>query len=147
MHDQDLAELAANAMFERDPASRALGMRVVEVKPGYARMTMAVRPEMINGHQCCHGGYIFMLADSALAFAANSRNQAAVAAGASIDFLVPVRTGDVLSAEASEQTASGRTGIIDVRVTNATGELVALMRGRSHRLGRPVTEPDTKETE
>jgi acyl-CoA thioesterase len=147
MNEQALAELATNGMFQRDRASRALGMHLVEVKPGYARMSMTVRPEMINGHGCCHGGYIFMLADSALAFAANSRNGAALAAGASIEFLAPVAQGEVLTAEASEQASTRKTAIVDVRVSNGAGELVALLRGRAHRLNASVTPIESEETE
>jgi acyl-CoA thioesterase len=144
MDEEALARQAAQAMFERDPASRALGMRLDEVRPGYARMSMAVRPDMINGHRCCHGGFIFMLADSALAFAANARNQAAVAAGAAIDFLAQALEGEVLTAEASEQGGGGRSAIIDVRVTDAAGKLVALMRGRAHRLNKPVIDKESE---
>ena len=73
---QALAELAGKTMYERDPASQALGMKLDEIRPGYARMSMAVRGDMLNGHQTCHGGYIFMLADSAFAFACNSQTSA-----------------------------------------------------------------------
>ena len=77
---QQLAELAGKTMFERDPASQRLGMTLDQIRPGYARMSMRVREDMLNGHGTCHGGYIFMLADSAFAFACNSHNQRAVAA-------------------------------------------------------------------
>ena len=137
-NEQMLAERAGRAMFERDAASRALGMQLVGINPGQARMTMPVRADMLNGHRCCHGGYIFMLADSAFAFACNARNQATLAAGASIDYLVPVEEGELLTAEASEQVLQGKTGFYDVRVTNRAGQLVALMRGRSHRIGGEV---------
>ncbi|TLY60876.1 MAG: hotdog fold thioesterase, partial [Gammaproteobacteria bacterium] len=84
---QLLAERAAQALFERDQASQVLGMRLVEVRPGYARMVMRVRADMMNGHATCHGGLIFALADSAFAFSCNSHNESTVAAAASIDFL------------------------------------------------------------
>ena len=133
-----LAELAGRTMFERDPASQALGMRLSEIRPGYARMTMPVRADMLNGHQSCHGGYIFMLADSAFAFACNSHNLVTVGAGCSIDYLAPGRAGDVLVAEAREQALAGKSGIYDVRVSNQEGRLVALFRGRSHRVAGTV---------
>jgi acyl-CoA thioesterase len=131
---QALAELAGTTMYERDPASQALGMRLAEIRPGYARMTMTVRADMLNGHQTCHGGYIFMLADSAFAFACNSHNVNTVGAGCTIDYLAPGRAGDVLTAEAVEQAVSGKTGVYDVAVTNAEGRTVALLRGKSHRV-------------
>jgi len=132
---QALAELAGRTMYERDPASQALGMELAQIRPGYARMTMAVRQDMLNGHQTCHGGYIFMLADSAFAFACNSHNHNTVGAGCTIDYLAPGRLGDVLVAEAVEQALSGKTGVYDVNVSNQDGRTVALLRGKSHRIG------------
>jgi acyl-CoA thioesterase len=130
-----LAELAGKTMFERDPASQALGMLLAEIRPGYARMTMPVRHDMLNGHQTCHGGYIFMLADSAFAFACNSHNHVTVGAGCSIEYLAPGREGDLLTAEAVEQALASKTGVYDVKVTNQEGRTVALLRGKSHRIG------------
>ena len=137
---QALAELAGKTMFERDPASQALGMQLAAIGPGHARMTMTVRQDMLNGHQICHGGYIFMLADSAFAFACNSHNQATVGAGCNIEFLAPGRLGDVLTAEAVEQTLAGKTGVYDVKVSNQEGRTLALLRGKSHRIGGLVAE-------
>ena len=131
---QALAELAGKTMFERDPASQALGMQLAEFGPGYARMTMAVRQDMLNGHQSCHGGYIFMLADTAFAFACNSHNHNTVGAGCTIDYLAPGHAGDLLTAEAVEQALAGKTGVYDVKVSNQEGRTVALMRGKSHRV-------------
>lgn len=130
-----LAELAGSTMFERDPASQAMGMQLAEIRPGYARMTMAVRQDMLNGHQTCHGGYVFMVADSAFAFACNSHNHVTVGAGCTIEYLAPGRLGDVLTAEAVEQALSGKIGVYDVKVSNQDGRTVALMRGKSHRIG------------
>ncbi|UUZ46968.1 hydroxyphenylacetyl-CoA thioesterase PaaI [Massilia sp. B-10] len=121
-------------MYERDSASQALGMLLAEIRPGFARMTMPVRQDMLNGHQTCHGGFIFMLADSAFAFACNSHNQNTVGAGCTIDYLAPGRLGDLLTAEAVEQALSGKTGVYDVKVTNQEGRTVALLRGKSHRV-------------
>ncbi|MCE3603252.1 hydroxyphenylacetyl-CoA thioesterase PaaI [Massilia sp. P8910] len=137
---QALAELAGKTMFERDPASQALGMLLADIRPGYARMTMPVRFDMLNGHQTCHGGYIFMLADSAFAFACNSHNLNTVGAGCTIDYLAPGREGDHLTAEATEQALAGKTGIYDVTVTNQDGRTVALLRGKSHRVAGNVAE-------
>lgn len=138
---QELAELAARAMYEKDPATQALGIRLVEVGPGRARMSMRVRADMLNGHQTCHGGFIFSLADSTFAFACNSRNQATVASGCTIDFLAPGFEGDVLTADASEASLAGRTGVYDILVTNQEGRRIALFRGRSYRIkGQVVGE-------
>ncbi|MDQ1812651.1 hydroxyphenylacetyl-CoA thioesterase PaaI [Massilia sp. CCM 9210] len=137
---QALAELAGKTMFGRDPASQALGMLLAEIRPGYARMTMPVRFDMLNGHQSCHGGYIFMLADSAFAFASNSHNLNTVGAGCTIDYLAPGREGDLLTAEAIEQALAGKTGVYDIKVTNQDGRTVALFRGKSHRVAGNVAE-------
>jgi acyl-CoA thioesterase len=142
MHNnpQALAELAGKTMYDRDPASQALGMLLAEIRPGYARMTMPVRADMLNGHQTCHGGYIFMLADSAFAFACNSHNHNTVGAGCTIDYLAPGREGDVLTAEATEQALAGKTGVYDIRVQNQEGRTIALFRGKSHRVAGMVAE-------
>ena len=137
---QKLAELAGKTMYENDPASQALGMVLAAIRPGYARMTMTVRADMLNGHRTCHGGYIFMLADSAFAFACNSHNFNTVGAGCTIDYLAPGREGDVLTAEAVEQALAGKTGVYDIAVTNAEGRTVALFRGKSHRIPGLVAE-------
>lgn len=127
----DLAQAVADAMYRADACSRALGFELLEVRAGYARMRMTVRPDFLNGHSICHGGLIFTLADSAFAFACNSRNVNTVASGCAIEFLRPVHGGEVLTAEAVEQTLSGRNGIYDIRVTNHGGETVAMFRGKS----------------
>lgn len=137
---QALAELAGKTMYANDPTSQALGMQLAEIRPGYARMTMTVRPDMLNGHRTCHGGYIFMLADSAFAFACNSHNFNTVGAGCTIDYLAPGRAGDVLRAEAVEQALSGKTGVYDIAVTNQEGRTIALFRGKSHRIPGHVAE-------
>ena len=138
---QALAERVRDGMFERDQAARGLGMAFVDVGPGRSTMTMAVREDMLNGFRICHGGFITTLADTAFAYACNSGNEMTVASGISVDFMAPGRPGDVLSAEAREVSASGRTGVYDITVTNQTGELIAVMRGKSYRMkGRPVVE-------
>ena len=140
MDPQALAELAGKTMYERDPASQALGITLAEIRPGYARMSMPVRADMLNGHGTCHGGYIFMLADSAFAFACNSHNFTTVGAGCTIDYLSPGREGDVLVAEAVEQALSGKTGVYDVVVSNQEGRTLALFRGKSHRVSGMVAD-------
>lgn len=134
-----LARAAGAAMYARDHASLALGIYMSEIRPGYARMTMLVRPDMLNGHQSCHGGMLFTLADSAFAFACNSHNQIAVGASCSIDYLAPGRLGDVLTAEAVEQALAGKSGVYDVKVSNQEGLVVALFRGKSIRIGGVVS--------
>ena len=137
-----LAERVAAAMYARDTASKALGMRIARASPGYAELTMTVRADMLNGHAICHGGLIFTLADSAFAFACNSYNFNTVASGCGIDFVAPAREGDVLTARASERALAGRTGVYDVEVANQRGETVALFRGKSYRIkGHLIEDP------
>jgi acyl-CoA thioesterase len=139
--EERLAEAVARAMLAQDEASRALGMAIDEVGPGHARLRMTVRADMINGHELCHGGLIFTLADSALAFASNARNRVTVAAAAEIQFISPARRGETLLAVARERSASGRTGIYDIEVTEElSGRLVALFRGRTHRIEGVILE-------
>jgi len=126
-----IAQEVARLMWADDRASQALGMQLLEVRPGYARISMTVRRDMTNGHGMCHGGFMFLLADSTFAFACNSHNQKAVAASAEIHFLAPAHEGDVLTAEGQEQHLAGRSGVYDTRVTDQNGKLVALFRGKS----------------
>jgi len=138
---QALAERVAQAMYARDRASQTLGMKIATVSPGRAELTMTVRADMLNGHAICHGGFIFLLADSAFAFACNSYNLTTVASGCSIDFVAPAHEGDRLIAIARERSASGRTGVYDIEVRNQNGETVALFRGKSYRIkGRVIEE-------
>ncbi len=102
-------------------------------------MEMAVRNDMLNGFDICHGGFITALADTAFAYACNARNEMTVASGLSVDFVAPGRPGDVLTAQAREVSRAGRTGVYDVQVTNQRQEVIALFRGRSHSFkGRPT---------
>lgn len=138
---QALAETTASLMYSQDRASRSLGMSIVEVRPGYACVKMAVREDMVNGHRLCHGGLIFTLADSAFAFACNSYNAVTVASAAQIEFLLPGSLGDELTAVAQERTRSRRSGIYDVTVSNQAGACIALFRGRSHQFeGRTILQ-------
>ena len=131
---QELAQAVGAVMYAGDAASQGLEMKVEEMAPGYARLTMRVRPDMLNGHKTCHGGFIFALADSAFAFSCNSRNVSTVASGCTIDFLAPGFEGDLLTAVAQERSLAGRTGVYDVTVTNQDGRNVAIFRGRSYRI-------------
>lgn len=131
MDRQKLAKAASDAMWAGDRASKLLGMKVEEVRPGYARLSMRITRDMLNGYDTCHGGVIFTLADSAFGYACNSHNQLSVAASCSIDFLAPARAGDVLTATAVELARAGRAGVYDIRVEKQDGAVVATFRGRS----------------
>jgi acyl-CoA thioesterase len=129
---KERAARVGEVMFAGDAASREfLQMELVSCEPGRAVMRMAVREPLLNGHRICHGGLIFTLADSTFAFACNSHNKVAVAAGCSIEFLKPGQLGDVLTCEGAEQALQGRHGIYDMKVSNQRGEVVAMFRGKS----------------
>jgi acyl-CoA thioesterase len=119
-------------MYARDSASQALGIEISDVSSGRATATITVTAEMVQGHGTCHGGYLFLLADTAFAFACNTERDA-VAAGADVEFLAPVREGDVLVATAVERLQRGRSGIYDVTVRRGD-EVVLEFRGRSRAL-------------
>ena len=132
MTPEQTATSVGEVMFANDVASKdTMGMELISVAPGRAVMRMAVMPLHLNGHQICHGGFIFTLADSTFAFACNSHNRNTVAAGCSIEFLKPAHAGDVLTCEGVEQMLQGRHGICDMRVSNQKGETVAMFRGKS----------------
>lgn len=137
-----LARRVGESMFAADRASRELmQMELLDCSPGRARMRMTVRAEQLNGHAICHGGFIFTLADSTFAFACNSHNKVAVAAGCNIEFLRPAHEGDVLTCEGVEQVLRGRHGVYDMRVTNQRGETVVLFRGKSAAIAGTVVAP------
>ena len=136
---QQTADLVRERMFANDRASKALGMRVVEMSPGQATLTMTEREDMLNGHDICHGGFTAALADSAFAFACNSYNELTLASGFAIDLVAPARLGDVLTAVCREVVKSGRSGVYDTVVDNQHGQRIAVFRGRSHTLkGKPA---------
>ena len=130
-------------MYASDTAVHALGIEIGDVKPGYAETSMTVTASMINGHDVCHGGYLFTLADTAFAYACNTHGEAAVAAAASIEFLRPARLGDTLFAAASEVQRGKRSGVCDVRVSRGDGQLIALFRGRSAVIRATSGAPNT----
>ena len=138
--DRELAERVTAHMLERDVASRSLGIEIVSVAPGAATLSMTVRPDMLNALDVCHGGLLFALADTAFAFACNSRDRRAFAQHCQISFLRPAVAGDVLQAQAEERRVAGRTGLYDVTVRRLDGEVIAEFRGISravegHHLG------------
>ncbi len=135
---QQVAERCAEQISATDRAIAQLGMALEEIRPGYARLCMMVREDMLNSHETCHGGMIFTLADCAFALSCNTGNHETVAAAASIDYLRPARSGDQLTAVAKERARSGRTGICEVSVCNQRGELLAQFRGRSHQTANKI---------
>ncbi|CAL9272155.1 MULTISPECIES: hydroxyphenylacetyl-CoA thioesterase PaaI [Streptomyces] len=132
------------AMFGADEASRRLGIELVEHGEGTAVLRMTVTPAMVNGHRIAHGGYLFLLADTAFACACNSHGPVTVAAGADIVFVTPAREGDVLVARAEERARFGRSGVYDVTVRRGE-EVIAEFRGRSRSL-RGAAERGTQGT-
>ena len=141
MSPQEIAEKVRDGMCKNDSAAQFFGMEFLGMGPGYAKMQMKVRPEMLNGFKICHGGIITTLADTAFAYSCNSYNEQTVASGLSMDFVAPANGDDTLIAEAKEVSQAGRTGVYDITVTNTKGQLIAVMRGRSYRMkGRPVVE-------
>jgi acyl-CoA thioesterase len=134
MTPQQRAEKCAALMFEADVASPGLGMTLDAVGPGTARMSMVVRPDMLNGHKICHGGFIFTLADSCFAFACNSYNQNTLAQQNQITYIAPGQPGETLTAQAVEVSKTGRSGVYDVTVTGTEGRVIALFRGLSRNI-------------
>lgn len=144
MSPEDRARRCAEVMFAADKATPGLGMAIESVAPGRAVLTMTVRDDMLNGHNICHGGFIFTLADSAFAFACNTYNQNTVAQQNQITYLAPGQAGEVLTATAQEVSRTGRSGVYDVTVTGEDGRAVALFRGLSRTIkGQHFPEEDT----
>jgi len=129
-HSVTVAEKVGRAIMERDASSRFLGVSLEEIRPGYARMSMTVTAEMLNGLGMCHGGFTYTLADDAFAYACNSHNRNAVAVNCTISYPAAARLGDRLIAEGVEVHRKGRSGTYDVTVANQDGEVVALFRGQ-----------------
>jgi acyl-CoA thioesterase len=136
-----LARRVAEHLRAREGTGPAWGIEIEEAGEGYARIAMAVRPDMLNGHAIAHGGMIFALADTAFAYACNSRNVSTVAQQASIVFLAQAKEGERLVAEAREQALSGRSGVYAVSVTAADGRKIAEFQGVSRSLNQPLLEP------
>ena len=140
---QELAEACAQELYSRDAATNHLEMKMSSVSPGHAVMSMTVQSFMVQGHNTCHGGYLFTLADSAFAVACNTYNQPCVAIGCTIDYVAPGMRGDYLTATATERSRSGRTGNYDVEIRNQDNKLVAIFRGKSYALKGTVL-PNTE---
>lgn len=138
MTPQTRAEAAARHMMASDAASQCIGARIDAIGPDHATLSMRVRPDMLNGFGMCHGGFIFMLADSAFAFACNAGNVTAVAQSNQITYLSPGRASERLVAHARQVAVSGRSGTYDVTVLGEDGRTVALFRGLSRQLGKPI---------
>lgn len=136
---QQTADRVREVMYANDRAAKALGIRILEVGPGRAVLTMRVREDMLNGHDLCHGGLVATLADTAFAYGCNAYNEVTVASGFSIDLIAPGRLGDELTASCVEVAKAGRTGVYDIVVANQRGEHMAVFRGRSYTArGKPV---------
>ena len=129
-----MATACSEKMHANDDASKLLGLEIMDSQPGCASIAMTVREEFTNGHDNCHGGLIFTLADTAFAHACNNSNQLTVASAASIEFLLPGRAGDRLTATASERSRGARIGVYDVEVSNQQGQIIALFRGNSYQI-------------
>lgn len=129
-----LAQKSADALWAQDKASQGLGIVIEAVGPGRSRLSMPVAGWMVNGHDICHGGYIFMLADTAFAYACNSYGARAVAQSGQIAFVSPARSGMTLIAEAEERFKAERSGIYDVTVRISSGKVIAEFRGHSRQI-------------
>jgi acyl-CoA thioesterase len=140
MSDTDLARRVTLKMRETEGPTQTLGLALETVDVGFARVSMIIRKEMLNGVGTCHGGVLFTLADTAFAYACNSRNSATVAQQAAIAFLSPAREGDTIVAQAQELALEGRTGVYQVMLANQDGRVVAIFDGLSRTLGQPILD-------
>lgn len=139
MNEADkLASQVADTLLQREGTGPAWGISIDDAREGYALIRMKVRDDMLNGHRIGHGGMIFALADTAFAYACNSRNENTVAQNASISFLAQAQPGDVLIAEAREVSRSGRSGVYQVSVKTAAGAVIAEFTGLSRTIGGTV---------
>jgi acyl-CoA thioesterase len=138
---QPTPQAVVTHMMQHDAFSQWLGITVLEVREGYSKITMTVRPEMINGFGIVHGGIAFSMADSAFAFACNNRNVLSVALDTSINFIKPVHVGDVLTAEANEIHNGKSTGIYHINIFNQNNHLVALFKGTCFRTNKNLVPP------
>src|ERR1044072_9304019 len=142
MNADRFASQVASSMLAAEGTGPAWGIEIEEAREGYARVRMTLRADMLNGHGIAHGGMVFALADTAFAYACNSRNVTTVAAQASVVFLDAVREGEVLVAEATEVALAGRSGVTHVSVRTADGRAIAEFQGYSRTLGGPVVESE-----
>jgi acyl-CoA thioesterase len=142
MNADETADKVARAMLAAEGTGPAWGVEIEEAREGYARIRMRVTPAMLNGHRIAHGGMVFALADTAFAYACNSRDVRTVAAQASITFLDSAREGELLVAEAREQALVGRSGVCNVSVRGEDGRAVAEFQGYSRSLGGSLIGED-----
>jgi acyl-CoA thioesterase len=138
MDSNAMADKVARAMLAAEGTGPAWGVEIEEAREGYARLRMTIRADMLNGHGTAHGGIIFAFADTAFAYACNSRNLRSVAAQASIIYLEPAREGDELIAEADERALVGRSGVYDVTVRSLDGRAIAEFTGFSRSVGGKI---------
>lgn len=126
-----LARACADAIWAEDATSRELGVQLISVEPGHALLALAITEKMVNWHNTCHGGFIYLLADTAFGYACHTRNQRMVAQHCSIAYLNPAKRGDRLTAQAIERQRAGRSGIYDVTVKREDGVVIAEFRGHA----------------
>ena len=137
-----LATEVGKTMFAKDRVGHRLGMQVEAIRPGYARIAMQVSADMINGHDICHGGFTFALADSACAYACNSHNHNALSQALNIVFLTPARLGETLVAEAVESARAGRTATYEIKVKTGDERIVAVAQAQCRLVsGQMVGQP------
>lgn len=140
LEEDTLARACATALFASDRPAQTLGIVIQEIRSGFARLEMTIGDAMVMGHGIAHGGIIFTFADTAFAYACNSRNICYVALDVTMSFVAPARLGDRLEAVAEERSVRGRTGVYDISVLQASGELVAVFRGTCYRIAGSVLE-------
>ena len=140
MDDDELASQGARGMLGQEGTGPAWGIVIEQARAGYARLSMTVRAEMLNGHRIVHGGMVFALADTAFASVCNGRNEKTVAAQASIVFLGSAEEGEKLIAEGEEAATAGRSGVTRVSVSTSDGRRIAEFTGYSRTLGGPAVE-------
>jgi acyl-CoA thioesterase len=140
MSDEALGKAIAEELFSAEGTAKAWDLKLEDAGEGWARASMVVREDMLNGHGTAHGGMIFALADTAFAWACNSHNVKTFAQHAAISFLSPAHSGERLEAEAREQSLNGRTGVYTVNVLGEDGRVVAIFQGLSRTAGGPVIE-------
>ena len=140
MNPDELADRVAHGMLAAEGTGPAWAIRIEEARAGYARLSMVVRADMLNGHRIVHGGMVFALADTAFAYVCNGRNEKTVAAHASVIFLGSAEEGETLIAEGSEVAIAGRSGVTRVSVRTAQGRAIAEFTGYSRTLGGPIVE-------
>ena len=140
LDSKHIAQACYQNQWQKDKASQHLGLNIVEIDAGYCVLTMAIQDYMLNGHQTCHGGFIFAMADSCFAYACNSDNRPTVASGCNIDYLRPGLAGDTLTA-VGKRIHRGRTsGLYDVAISNQKGQLVAQFSGRAQQVGEQLLD-------